>query len=198
MKTQWNINGKSIKNQWKTNSNQCTINEISTITTERNPKSLKSFEPKSLKSQPESTQNHWNQKNHHRTQPQITDITQITTKIRPQITKITKILAIISKPGNHTYASETTPMGPSKPELKNWQKMKKIEIQGTASNDTESIQIAPRDYQKLEFWPNSKIFSFSRNSPNSMPIHAFDSKSAHLPFCGGPEGRKWGKIGHWG
>ena len=27
----------------------------------------------------------------------------------------------------------------------------KIEIEGTASNDTESIQIAPRDYQKLEF-----------------------------------------------
>ena len=27
----------------------------------------------------------------------------------------------------------------------------KIESDGTASNDTESIQIAPRDYQKLEF-----------------------------------------------
>mgnify|MGYP006226630949 CR=1 FL=1 len=73
-------------------------------------------------------------------------------------------------------------MGPSKPELKNGQKMKeKIEIEGTASNDTESIQIAPRDYQKLEFLRNSRFFIFHeihkircrlmRSTPNHLIYH---------------------------
>ena len=38
-----------------------------------------------------------------------------------------------------------------KEERKIVRRMKKIETNGTTSNDTASIQIAPRDYQKLEF-----------------------------------------------
>ena len=36
----------------------------------------------------------------------------------------------------------------------------KNESGGTTSNDTESIQIAPRDSQNIEFWRNSKFFNF--------------------------------------
>ena len=49
-----------------------------------------------------------------------------------------------SKPGNHAYGSFQA-------RTQELTKNEKIEIEGTASNDTESIQIAPRDYQKLEF-----------------------------------------------
>ena len=42
--------------------------------------------------------------------------------------------------------------GGVKPELKNSKKIKRIESGGTTSNDTESIQIAPRDYQKTDLW----------------------------------------------
>ena len=57
-----------------------------------------------------------------------------------------------SKPGNHTYGSFQAKTQEFK------KKQKKIEIDRTASNDTESIQLAPRDYQKLEFWRSSKLF----------------------------------------
>ena len=40
--------------------------------------------------------------------------------------------------------------------------MKKIEIEGTAPIDTESIQIAPRDYQKLEFSEIPDFSSFTK------------------------------------
>ena len=92
-------------------------------------------------------------------------------------------------------SQETTPMGPSKPELKNWKKMKKVESDGTISNDMESTQVAPRDPQKLEFWRNSKFFNFWRNSQNSMSINAFDSKWPYLSFFDGREGRNCSKIG---
>ena len=89
-----------------------------------------------------------------------------------------------SKPGNHPYGSfQARTQGLTK-------KLKQMEIEGTASNDMESIQIAPRDYQKLEFWRNSKFFQILTKLTNSTPINAFDSKSPHLPFFAGPEGRK--------
>ena len=38
--------------------------------------------------------------------------------------------------------------------------MKKVESGGTASNDTESIEIATRDYQKLAFQRNPQFAIF--------------------------------------
>ena len=61
-------------------------------------------------------------------------------------------------------------MGPSKPNLK-IQKNEKIETTRNASNDTESIPKAPKDFQKLElmhFFEFRKILDFDHISANSM------------------------------
>ena len=54
----------------------------------------------------------------------------------------------------------------------------KNKIDGITSNHAESIQITPRDYQKLEFCGNSKLFNFEethqirrglmRSTPNDL------------------------------
>ena len=58
-----------------------------------------------------------------------------------------------SKPGNHAYGSFQA-------RTQELRKKEKIESAGTTSNDTESIQIAPRDCQKLEFFRNPRFFIF--------------------------------------
>ena len=55
------------------------------------------------------------------------------------------------KPGNHAYGS-------SHARTQEFTKIRKIEM--AAPNDTESIQIAPRDYQKLEFQRNPQFSMF--------------------------------------
>ena len=59
-----------------------------------------------------------------------------------------------SKPRNHAY-------GAVQARTQALTKNEKNEIEGTTSNDTESIQIATRDYQKLNFFQNSR-FSYIR------------------------------------
>ena len=58
-----------------------------------------------------------------------------------------------SKPGNHAY-------GPFLARTQELKKMKKLEIDRNASNDTESIPIAPRDLQTFELMHFSEFFNF--------------------------------------
>ena len=79
-----------------------------------------------------------------------------------------------SKPGNHAYGSFQA-------RTQEFTKNEKNKIDRTASSDTESIQIAPRDYQKLEFLQNSRFFIFHeihkircrlmRSTPNHLIYH---------------------------
>ena len=73
-----------------------------------------------------------------------------------------------SKPGNHTYGS-------SQARTQELTKNQKIEIEGNTSNYTESIQIAPRDYHKLNF---SEITDFS----NLAKLAKFTPKSQIFQF----------------